>query len=292
MNDTKPSVLRRILGVCAIVLGIASGAAGPSAASQDTSASPWDETPYGRARLVAGAASSDPGAPLIVGVEIDLKPGWKTYWRVPGEAGVPPLFDFSGSLNLKQATVQWPVPRRYRDQYGETIGYKNNVVFPVALMPADAGKPVVARLELAYATCREICVPIQSRLSLEVSRSSLRRSPHATAVASNQALVPDIGGPQKSGPVRSIRVVGTKENARLLIELEDDAITAPAEIFVEGPEEYYFGAPTAETPKPGAGRRFAVPVDGLRDAAALSGKKLTLTIVAGDKRLQQGWVME
>src|SRR6185312_1593469 len=117
-------------------------------------ASPWSEDLRSAVRLVAGKQNA--GA-LTAGVEIKLQPGWHTYWRYPGDSGVPPRFGFSGSDNLASAAVQFPAPHAYTDDAGTTIGYKDNVVFPIRVVPKQAGKPVTLRLKLDYAVCEKLC---------------------------------------------------------------------------------------------------------------------------------------
>src|SRR6476661_4306539 len=78
--------------------------------------SPWDNDIRSAARLIAGNARDELGARVFrAGVEIKLEPGWKTYWRYPGDSGVPPTFDFSASDNVKEATVLFPAPVRFPD---------------------------------------------------------------------------------------------------------------------------------------------------------------------------------
>ena len=78
---------------------------------------------------------ANPAPILRAGVEIRLAPGWKTYWRYPGDSGVPPQFDFANSDNVKSVSVPWPAPQRFSDSDGNTIGYKDNVVFPLQREP-------------------------------------------------------------------------------------------------------------------------------------------------------------
>ena len=74
------------------------------------------------------------------GIEIRLAPGWKTYWRYPGDSGIPPRFDFSHSTNVKSVTVRYPAPQRLTDESGTSIGYKHGVVFPLEIVPQDAAQ--------------------------------------------------------------------------------------------------------------------------------------------------------
>src|ERR1700734_1557664 len=110
------------------------------AAAQD--ASDWDAQPHSAARLIAGATSRTSAVPMLrAGVEIKLDPGWDTYWRDPGDTGVPPTFDFSGSGNVKSATVEWPAPEAFSDgPAGTSIGYVDHVILPLRVTPQDAKK--------------------------------------------------------------------------------------------------------------------------------------------------------
>src|SRR4051812_36096539 len=108
----------------------------------------WVTLDAAKVRLVDGGLTQ---GHRLAGVQIELDPGWKTYWRVPGESGVPPAFDWSGSDNLKHAEVFFPAPTRLVDQGGEAIGYEDRVVFPVAVEASDRGKPVALKLDLHFA---------------------------------------------------------------------------------------------------------------------------------------------
>src|SRR5215475_8060285 len=112
-------------------------------------ASPWDGDTRASLRLIAGAPNGDARA----GVEIKLNPGWKTYWRYPGDSGVPPRFDFAGSQNVKSIEVAWPAPHGLADDSGTSIGYKNGVIFPLRVVPENRGRPVLLRVKLEYGVC-------------------------------------------------------------------------------------------------------------------------------------------
>ncbi len=137
----------------------------PAPAAADNSA--WDGDARAGIRLIAGGGATEKGETVLrAGVEIRLAPGWKTYWRYPGDSGVPPHFDFGKSENVKSVTVAWPAPQRLVDSEGITIGYKNSVLFPLRIVPEDASKPVRLRLKLDYAICEKLCVPAQGQSEL------------------------------------------------------------------------------------------------------------------------------
>ena len=112
-----------------------------------------------RMQIVPGWHSA-PGRHMA-GLRITLAPGWKTYWRAPGETGIPPAFDFDGSRNLTEARIHWPRPDVF-DTYGlETIGYADEVVLPLELTPRRPGEPMALSVHAAIGVCRDVCLPVE-----------------------------------------------------------------------------------------------------------------------------------
>src|SRR3979411_2289731 len=96
--------------------------AGPARAAADSA---WDGDAHAAARLITAAPLRDSVIPTLrAGIEIRLGPGWKTYWRYPGDSGVPPRFDFAGSDNVLRAKVLYPAPHLFTDETGNSLGYK------------------------------------------------------------------------------------------------------------------------------------------------------------------------
>lgn len=115
------------------------------------------------AQLLPGWVQDD--GSVMAGLRLTLQPGWKTYWRAPGDAGIPPHFDFSGSENLRGIQVFWPRPE-VQDQNGmRTLGYSDVVVLPIAFSPRRAGQPLRLTGALDMGVCREVCVPVSLQLT-------------------------------------------------------------------------------------------------------------------------------
>ncbi len=123
------------------------------------------------------------------GLEIKLGPGALTYWRQPGDAGVPPYFSFEGSENLGKAQVLYPAPSRIKEDEGEAFGYQEKVIFPVLVTPQDKSRTVTLKVKANYAVCERICIPVtaQAQLSLPVPVGSAQDR----AVADAEASVPE-----------------------------------------------------------------------------------------------------
>src|SRR5438445_1105036 len=135
-------------------------------------ASPWQRDGHSAVRLLAGSRS---GAVLLGGIAFQLQPGWKTYWRTPGDSGVPPRFDFSKSENIEAVTVLWPAPTKFDDgSGGYSLGYHNQVVLPLRIVAKNADKPVTLRADINYAVCEKLCIPVEA--SAELPMGSVDRN--------------------------------------------------------------------------------------------------------------------
>lgn len=235
------------------------------------------------------AATSD-GA-WTAGLEITLADGWKTYWRLPGESGVPPQFDWSGSTNLKSVIIGWPAPRRYHDAAGETIGYTAHVVFPLRLEPVDSAKPINAILSLFYAVCKDICIPVEAGLALEFSRSPQVSLSDKMLLDRFAARIPPAPNASMLPMIEALRLARLANDQVLEVALKDSLPSKTTDIFIEGYPKAYFRKPAPAQPGPEASTYY-LKIDGLDNAAELRGRQLTVTLVSGAASLVQSLTVE
>lgn len=250
-------------------------------------ASSWTDDIGSSARLIAGSARDGAdGRVLRAGLEIRLKPGWKTYWRYPGDSGVPPSLDFAGSDNVASVTVLYPAPQRFADGAGgSSIGYHGNVVLPLRILVQQVGRPATLRLKLDYAACETICVPAQARLELTLTGAA---SGHDALIEDAEARVPQPAAVGDGGAL-AIRAVVRETVAgkpRVIVDVAAPAGTEVA-LFAEGPTAQW----ALPLPEPIAGaqpplKRFAFELDGLPPGATASGATLRLTAVAGKRAIE------
>jgi DsbC/DsbD-like thiol-disulfide interchange protein len=247
-------------------------------AAADTS--DWNGDARAGIRLIGGAEATEGSSKILrAGVEIRLAPGWKTYWRYPGDSGVPPNFDFAKSENVKSVSVQWPAPQRLADSEGVTIGYKTGVVFPLKVVPQDPTKPVLLRLKLDYAICEKLCVPAQGQAELAIKAGGTL----APAIAAAEKTVPQ---PRALGADAALAVkkVTREDGGRLPRLLVDVAAPAGATVvlFAEGPSpDWALPVPEPVEGAPSGLQRFAFALDGLPPGATAKGAELKITAVAG-----------
>ena len=249
-------------------------------------ASPWDGGERAAVRLIAGLPQKVGGTAVQrAGVQIRLADGWKTYWRYPGDSGVPPRFDFTRSRNVKSVTVRWPAPQRLADESGPSIGYKHEVVFPLEVVPQDAAMPVELALGIDYAVCEKLCVPADGKAELTIDGKG---GDQDGKIARSEALVPQAARLGADGAL-AIRMAerqagGTKP--RILIDVAAPA-NAVVALFAEGPTpDWALPVPEAIAGAPAGQQRFAFEVDGLPPNTMADGATLTLTAVAGDRAIE------
>ncbi len=104
----------------------------------------------------------------MAALSLTLAPGWKTYWRSPGEAGIPPLFDWSGSDNIASVRLHWPSPSVFHTNGMQTVGYHDRLVLPVEITPIDPARPITVRLQVDLGVCSDICMPAALSLAGEL----------------------------------------------------------------------------------------------------------------------------
>ncbi|MEM7439207.1 MAG: protein-disulfide reductase DsbD domain-containing protein [Pseudomonadota bacterium] len=119
----------------------------------------------------------------MMAARVRMKPGWKTYWRAPGGNGIPPVFDWSGSENIKSVRFHWPSPKVYVENGVRTIGYTSELVLPIEVTPKRAGAPVRVAGSISFGICEDICLPVEARFSADLSNTDSNKSVIKSALA-------------------------------------------------------------------------------------------------------------
>ncbi len=267
---TVPSFALRLL----LALGLAATAVADGLAAT----SPWSEATGAKLRLIAPGGPPAADGTLSMGIEIALEDGWKTYWRHPGDAGLPPEIDLSGSSNLAGATIDFPAPRRFIDGGSTSIGYGGSVVLPVHLKPEDPALPVMVDARILYGACKELCVPASATARLMVSQAT-RADPAAAALFA-AAMVQVPAAPADGFDVTVVR---TDDPHVLLVTAAVPEGGTEADLFAEGPGEAFPRLPVrVETTDP-AHPQWRVALDPHGPAKG----RVRFTLVAGDRAIER-----
>ena len=263
---------RAAIGVAAIVF-----VSSLSMSARADDASPWQRDGHSAVRLLAGSRS---GPVLLGGIAFQLQHGWKTYWRTPGDSGVPPRFDFSKSENVEAVTVLWPPPRKFDDGGGgHSIGYHDQIVLPLRIVVKNADKPVTLRAEINYAVCEKLCIPVEASAELGFNSVASTEDGALSAALDTVPKPANIGDPN----ALTIRDVKREGVSKVVV----DVVTPDARevnLFVEGPAPDWslpIPAPVEHSP-PGV-KRFAFELEGLPPGAKPDGAALKFTLVGAER---------
>jgi DsbC/DsbD-like thiol-disulfide interchange protein len=227
--------------------------------------------------LLAGSRS---GTVLLGGIAIQLQPGWHTYWRTPGDSGVPPRFDFSKSDNVEAVTVLWPAPRKFDDGAGGTsLGYVKQIVLPLRIVAKNADKPVTLRASINYAVCEKLCIPVDA--DAELAFASVASTEDGTLSDALNA----VPKPANVGDPNPLTVLDVKRDGKTNVLVD---VTAPdtngLSLFVEGPTpDWALPVPKLVEHGPPGIKRFTFELDGLPPGVSADGAALKLTLVGGDR---------
>jgi DsbC/DsbD-like thiol-disulfide interchange protein len=246
---------RRNLLLSSVALAIS-----PTAHAADQ---PWS------ARLLRGGFD---GKVWWSGLSISLQPEWKTYWRVPGDGGIAPSLEVTGD-NIAATRIHYPIPGRFSDETGKTIGYKEEVVFPISMAPTDGAKPMAMSFKSFFGVCHDVCIPAQldTELLFDGTRGD---APDQAVIAQWLAKVPE---PVADGPIRKV-TVEMREGQPVLMFDTDEAIW---DIFVEGNPNHYFGNPMIMR------GLITMPVNGVKSLDELRATPLRITLQTRWKALEQ-----
>ncbi len=186
-----------------------------------------------RAQVSFVAAGDLAGGAYRAAIVVILAPDTITYWRNPGEAGVPPNFDFSGSENLGRAEVDLPAPTRIDEAGGDVFGYRTRAAYAVTLTPAVAAKPLRAVLKMDYAACARICIPMHAEARLELAPDG-EPGPDAPAVEAARAAIPTRVSQDQAATITP--VAGANKPSWRVMPKTHDA----SDLFAEAPDNYFF----------------------------------------------------
>jgi DsbC/DsbD-like thiol-disulfide interchange protein len=240
-------------------------------------ASPWQRDGHSAVRLLAGSRS---GAVLLGGIAIQLQPGWKTYWRTPGDSGVPPRFDFSKSENVEAVTILWPAPTKFDDGAGgHSLGYHDQVVLPLRIVAKNADKPVTLRAAVNYAVCEKLCIPVEADAELPFTSVASTEDSALFAALDTVPKPANIGDPN---PL-TIRDVEREGKSTVLVDVAAPSGTGEINLFVEGPTpDWSLPVPKLLEHGPPGVKRFSFELDGVPPGTNPEGAALKLTLVGGE----------
>lgn len=230
-------------------------------------------------RLLALPPASD--GTVSGALQIEPNPGWMTYWKEPGDAGIPPqlILPETGGVTLKR--LAYPVPKRIDNGDLRDIGYDHSVMLPFQLSVDDMGAPVELGVSAFVGLCRNICIPFQADFALSLSDNGPPSMEEAMLLAKAETKLPE-------EPSEDFAVTGHSlvRNDLLRLELRlPAASTSPPQVIITGPEGHAFFDSRNEQHR---GDRYAldIPIEKLPKDYEISGKRWGILVIAGDRAIE------
>jgi len=186
--------------------------------------------------------SQNNGKELIIGLEYEMKPGWKTYWKSPGDGGFPQNITWENSSNINNLEILWPTPSEFEILGIKSIGYHNNVIFPLKLEIADESKNTFVDLNVNYLICEEICIPGDARLLLEIPAGSREFTDNHFIIEKALSILPENNFEISYIKYIDANVYKNKNNSLIQITAESHKNFINTNIFLHTP----FGLPVVE----------------------------------------------
>ena len=229
----KAHAMKMLPGITATILAlVASGAA-------QGSSSDWFEVEGARMRLVT-TGKPDAQGRLKGILDIDLKPGWKTYWRDPGDAGVPPTIDVSANPGIVGVQLDFPAPQRHDEGDFKWAGYDYSLALPVTFTFKDPAGAAGINAAVFLGVCETICVPVQTKLAVDPADDP-DNPDDASAVSAAFADIPPAATPEFG-----VKLAEKARGAKVVVEATFPGDPESAEFFIAGDGDYVFGTPIRE----------------------------------------------
>lgn len=221
-------------------------------------------------RLIASGGLAD-GA-YRTAISLVLPDGWHSYWKNPGDTGIPPVFDTTGSANLAAVEIGYPVPQRKSDDIGTSLVYEGALAFPIRVRPEDAAAPVELAIRFRYGLCADVCLPADATLTAHLDPAAPADEATAEAIAAAEAKLPT---PAEDDRLIVDSLHYAAGRGEVIVSLPDDG--SVIDLLAAGPDRWYVGAPQP-TDSEGGRKRFAIAIEG--DGKDASKIDLSLVIVS------------
>ena len=228
---------------------------------------------FGKARLISAVTARGDLDHLPLGMEFQLAPKWKIYWRTPGEAGLSPTIDLLVDGDPVEGSIKWPVPKRFNAFGFDNYGYDNTVILPLDVSGFVASGPLQLSGQIDALVCADICVPLSGAVKMTIPAGPASPSADARAIAQAAALVPRQGGNKSLVPDHVWQVADA-------LYMRFAAPFPIDDIFIEGIEGVAFKRPRLD------GTHAIIAIEAM-SVPDLAGRDITATIVAGNAFIEK-----
>jgi len=245
--------------------------------SGHAASSKWKKTTEISARVISGNIETiDDGRNLLhLGVHFTMAPDWKTYWKLPGDGGLPMSIDWQNSSNITNPVIHYPAPQRFV-QFGEieTFAWKEEVVVPITVEITDINKPIQLNPKINYAACSEICLFFNEDFPISL-KANEQDNTHHSLIQKFWKQIPTLNGTEGLHINRISHLNGNK----LVIDIASANELKQPDIFVDAGADFRFPKPAISIKKDKNHATLTFTYEKLVQSINLEDFPLTLTLV-------------
>lgn len=218
-------------------------------------------------------------SPELMGLQFHIADGWKTYWRTPGDGGVPVILDWEGSNNIENITIQWPAPKRFVEyDVIQSFGYKHDIVLPLKVKLQDASNPANVKLHIKYAVCSDLCIYFDHRLALDVPVAA-KDAESENIIMPFLAQVPQQNNAEGLTIENAIIKTQDKENGVIEVRATAENGFQESDLLIEGGDVFRYTTPKIKLSSDKKSATFLSPFEIKAPDKSPADQPLTLTLV-------------
>ena len=244
----------------------------------NTISSDWSVSETSKLRLVSPYSQND-FKNIIIGLEYQMEPGWKTYWKSPGDGGFAQTISWDNSTNVKNVNILWPTPIEFEILGLTSLGYQNDVIFPLEIELGDKSKNTFLNLHINFLICKEVCIPGDATLFLEIPSGEKKLTDNYFNIEKALSLLPEEDF--NSSYIKEINLKNFSDDKRSTFQLQfnSDKVFYNPKIFLHSP----FGLPIVKNSISYSNDNKRITTDFNFDKDLISEKKFPLEIIIKDK---------
>ena len=240
--------------------------------------SDWSVSETSKLRLISPFSQNDTQN-LLIGLEYEMEPGWKTYWKSPGDGGFAQSLSWENSTNVKNVNILWPTPIEFEILGLTSLGYQNNVIFPLEIELEDELKNTFLNLHVNFLICKEVCIPGDATLFLEIPSGEKKLTDNYFNLEKALSLLPEEDFNSSYIKEISLKTFSNDQSYTLQLEFKSDKVFYNPKIFLHSP----FGLPVIKNSISYSNDNKRITTNFIFEENLISEKKFPLEIIIKDK---------
>ena len=240
--------------------------------------SDWSVSETSKLRLISPYSQND-SKNILIGLEYKMEPGWKTYWKSPGDGGFAQSISWENSLNVKNVDILWPTPIEFEILGLTSLGYQNEVIFPLEVELEDEFKNTFLNLHISFLICKDICIPGDATVFLEIPSGEKKLNDNYFNLERALSLLPEKDFNSSYINKINLKTFNNYKHSIIQLQFESDKVFFNPKIFLHSP----FGLPVVKNSIKYSSDNKIITVDFNFDKDLISQKKFPLEVIIKDK---------